>query len=176
MQCRDSIGPMMARRRNMADETTNTAAPVAANEGGSSSSVPSSRPCNSRHRSSRRRTCKPFCGGRISVRLRAVRQDLRRDAPPAAAHAGHDRLRHHHQDVSSARNCCCRLRSRLPEPLCSSFRLPCFSFGPSSAQFNLFVILSEARRQLSGVEGPLSPQRTSCSQKAKRLLESYPLP
>jgi len=28
----------------MADETTNTAAPVAANEGGSSSSVPSSRP------------------------------------------------------------------------------------------------------------------------------------
>src|ERR1017187_2201109 len=34
----------MARRRNMADETTNSAAPVAANEGGSSSSAPSSRP------------------------------------------------------------------------------------------------------------------------------------
>jgi small subunit ribosomal protein S18 len=39
------MGPVTARRRNMADETTNTAAPAAASEGGSSSSsAPSSRP------------------------------------------------------------------------------------------------------------------------------------
>src|ERR1017187_5932135 len=38
------MGQVMARRRNMADETTNTAAPMAATEGGSSSSAPSSRP------------------------------------------------------------------------------------------------------------------------------------
>ena len=52
------------------------------------------RPCSSRCRSSRRRTCKPSCGGRTSVRLRAVHQDHRRDAPRDADHVDHDRRRH----------------------------------------------------------------------------------